>query len=92
MNPIPRFARRALAEASSSWSCLFCQRGGSQWQQIAANAARATPKSSPFAGSKRFFSGSFPKRQQPNGRTGGGAAPGMARINEAYKRRNRSTA
>ncbi|KAK4102578.1 hypothetical protein N658DRAFT_495284 [Parathielavia hyrcaniae] len=92
MNPTPRLARRIVAEGSTSWSCFFCQRAGAQWQPAATQAAKSTAKSR-LAGSKRFFSQSFPQRQQQqhNGRIGG-AAPGMDQMSEIYKRRNRSTA
>ncbi|KAH6622883.1 cytochrome c oxidase-like protein [Chaetomium tenue] len=93
MNPIPRFAQRVVAEASSSWSCLFCRRAGAQWQQPSVAAAARS-------GSNRFFSRSFPRRQQQQQhgqsqqqrRIPDGAAPGMDKMSEVYKRRNRSTA
>ncbi|KAH6848390.1 cytochrome c oxidase-like protein [Chaetomium sp. MPI-CAGE-AT-0009] len=95
MNPIPRLAQRVAADAWSSWSCLFCRPAArTQWHQQPA-AARF--------GSNRFFSRSFPGRQQHGGqqqqqqqqhqrRIPDGAAPGMDKMSEVYKRRNRSTA
>lgn len=96
MNPIPRFTQRIAAEASSSWFCFSCRRAGAQWQQQPSAAAGAAARS----GSNRFFSRSFPRRQQQHQQHGqsqqrripDGAAPGMDKMNEVYKRRNRSTA
>jgi len=112
MNSIPRFARRAAAQATSasSWSCFFCQRtgtgAGAQWQptSTATQAARTTTARAGLGsgGAKRFFSGTGKRRaqhQQPQqgqgqgqGQRRGAAAPGMDRMSEVYKRRNRSTA
>ncbi|KXX81190.1 Cytochrome c oxidase assembly protein COX11, mitochondrial [Madurella mycetomatis] len=89
MNPIPRFGRRVAAEAMPKWSSLLCRRAGTQWQPRAttatATATGARPGSSP-----RFFSQNLHKRQQHNGRRAG-TTPGMDRMNEVYRRRNRST-
>ncbi|GAB1313023.1 Cytochrome c oxidase assembly protein cox11, mitochondrial [Madurella fahalii] len=90
MNPIPRFGRRVAAEAMPSWSRFVCRRAGTQWQPSATTAATTTTKAPPGS-SPRFFSRSLPRRQQQ--RNGGqtGAAPGMDRMSEVYRRRNRST-
>ncbi|SPQ27375.1 5dc39889-73ea-4cdb-ae05-e129b6327abb [Thermothielavioides terrestris] len=100
MNPVPR-AAAAAASASPGWSCFFCRRAvAAQW--LAGAGAKTTRTPSPprrLGSSPRFFSRSFPRRQQGqqqqqqqqgNARLGG-VAPGMDRMSEVYRRRNRST-